>query len=181
MNDKIPAEVAASNPAKKEESPTKNIFTEISIQWLLYPILIVYFFPVLTIGWAAVVTKGFSETGVSITFAQVMASEFYESLRLTIGVIFLPLLTAYAVKIDSTKSKIPISTASLILVLLIFFIITIAVYGIVEISQESLSRLDKTIDGKNFSLRTFFKNSTAIYAKELLANIAVVLGVTLKK
>lgn len=181
MGDQVPSPPPIGGSPNSGHLLGKVRLADIGIQWLLYPILVVYFLPVLAIAWAAIVTDGFRQDSVSVTFAQVMASEFYESLRQTIGVIFLPFLTAYAVKVESTQSKIPISTATLFFILLVFFVITVIVYGVVEIRQPTLDRFNTQIDGKDFSLRVFFKATTSTYAKELLAYIAVVLGVSLKK
>ncbi|SEK10703.1 MULTISPECIES: hypothetical protein [unclassified Variovorax] len=154
---------------------------DLGITWILYPILVVYFLPILAIAWAAIITDGFAADNVSLSFAQVMASDFYGALRQTIGVIFVPFLTAYAVKIVSAEARIPISTAALFYILLSFFVLTVVMYGVVDVNRERLAHYDTTVDGKQVSLPVFFRAATTTYAKELLAYIAIVLGISLKK
>lgn len=125
---------------KEPEVPAKGSnhklwLVDVSIQWLLYPILIVYFLPILALAAAALITDGFTVQDESLSFARIMASDFYDSLRQTIGVIFVPFLTAYAVQAVSSQAKVPISTAALFFVLLTFFVITIVMYGLIDIKQ----------------------------------------------
>lgn len=171
---------------KEPEVPAKGSnhklwLVDVSIQWLLYPILIVYFLPILALAAAALITDGFTVQDESLSFARIMASDFYDSLRQTIGVIFVPFLTAYAVQAVSSQAKVPISTAALFFVLLTFFVITIVMYGLIDIKQITLDRNTVRVNGKAESLSAFFKTATTVYAKELLAYIAIVLGITLKK
>ena len=172
------------SPEAIRETPAPVDATELGLgtNWFLYPILVIYFLPVLVILGVAFETNLFKDDTRAIDFARIISSDFYDAFRVTLGSIFVPLITVYSVQITTTQSKLPPATIALFFILILLLLLTIVAVCLVELQSVTLLRYDKRDSaGKTISVYLNFKSTTTAYAKELLAYIAIALGVTLKK
>ncbi|MGE0497571.1 MAG: hypothetical protein AB7I35_01770 [Ramlibacter sp.] len=156
-----------------------------SVHWSLhvitYPLLLVYFLPVLVIYWVSIRTDTFLNDADGILgFARAIAGPFFDTVRSTMGAIFVPFVMAYAVKDRQPDQPIPRSTLGIFLVFLVFFVATTVLYGLVEMREVSLRRHLVTVGGKGVAVYEVYRDTALAYARESLTYIALVLGIALR-
>ncbi|MBK1888674.1 hypothetical protein Undi14_01410 [Undibacterium sp. 14-3-2] len=144
---------------------------------ITYMLLLVYALPIFLISYAAYSTEWFSSREGTVYVAHAISGPFFSLFRDTFGSIIVPLITAYSITKRENEMEIPKATIWFLMALIIFFVIVTGLYGIVKYNEEGLA---------NFNVGTsdipkLFQDVILMYAKETLAYIALVLGISLKK
>ena len=156
------------------------------LHWTLhaitYPLLVVYFAPVLVLWWTALHTSYFTNDPEQLVkIAVAIAGPFFETVRSTVSAVFVPFVMAYAIKNRDESNRIPVSSLVLFFVLLSFFVASTALYAVIEWKRTSLGRFDDIVVGdKEVPVAEMFKSVATSYAKEALTYIALVLGIALR-
>lgn len=155
--------------------------THWSLHVITYPLLVAYFLPVIVIYLVALGTDYFANnTKGYLEFAQAIAGPFFDTVRTTMGAIFVPFVMAYAVKDRQVGDPIPVSTLTIFSVFLGFFMASTILYGLVEWREVTLRRSTFTVAGKSVDPYQVFLNTASAYARESLTYLALVLGIALR-
>ena len=151
-----------------------------SFHWITYPMLFVYFLPILVIWVAAWHSGMFVNDSALLYYARAITGPFYDSFRASLGTIVLPFVTAYAVKDRLTNHRVPGETLFLFCILLAIFLGVTLLYGVIDLHRQTLLRATQTIDGRDVSVYVIFRDTAMTYAKETVGYIALVLGIALR-
>jgi hypothetical protein len=152
-----------------------------SLHAITYPLLFAYFLPVLVILAVTVMTDVYvsDESGL-LAVAPVIAGPYFETLRATMGAIFVPFVMAYAVKDRQADQPLPGSTLAIFCVFLGFFLLATILYGLIEWRAPTVSRTTFLFEGREVPVTDFLRSTMQSYAKESLTYIALVLGIALR-
>src|SRR5437016_298187 len=101
----------------------------------VYPMFLIYLLPLLAILTSAVVSKWFQEDVLVVGIAAAMSTALLNVLRDGLGVLLIPLTTAYSVQLRTHK-KVPAETKRLLYFLMTVCCISFALHGII-VSHES--------------------------------------------
>jgi hypothetical protein len=152
-----------------------------SLHAITYPLLFTYFLPVLVIWFVAADTQFFlSDPNSYLQIAQAIAGPFFDTVRTTMGAIFVPFVMAYALKDRKVGDPTPLGTLVLYWVFLGMFILGVVLYGIVEWRAVTLQRNNFTVAGVQTNIYEVFKATAIAYGRESLTYLALVLGITLR-
>lgn len=174
-------ESIASKMKQAVTRPFRNAKMNWSLHLITYPLLIVYFMPIIVIAWVTSSTDTFLRDPQNLTeVARAIAGPFFDVMRSTLSAIFVPFVMAYAIRNRKEGDPIPASTIFIFFVFLGLFIASAVLYGIVEYRQTTLSRKNVMIAGKEVEIYTVLNTILVAYAKESLTYIALVLGIALR-
>jgi hypothetical protein len=152
-----------------------------SLHVITYPLLFAYFLPVIVIYWVAFSTSIFAnDTTGLLGIAQAIAGPFFDTVRATMGAIFVPFVMAYAVKNREPGDPVPNSTLCIFGVFLLFFLLTTFLYGLVEWRAVTLGRNTIVVGGKEIKIYEVYRSTAVAYARESLTYLALVLGIALR-
>ena len=146
------------------------------MQYILYSIIFIYSIPLLAIFFSILNSSFFTLHKSSVLIIAFIAKTHFVYLRDVFSSILVPLVTAYSLSKITSDKIIPKQTKILFTVLIIIFIISIFSHGSILYSEpEFNNRIYDHVTFDNYS------NITLYYSKEVLAYIALTLGISLKK
>ena len=151
-----------------------------SFHWITYPMLFVYFLPILVIWIAAWHSGLFVNDSALLYYARAITGPFYDGFRASLGTIVLPFVTAYAVKDRLANHRVPGETLFLFIILLAIFLGVTLLYGVIDHHRSTLLRATETIDGHTVNVYEIFRDTAMTYARETVGYIALVLGIALR-
>jgi hypothetical protein len=152
-----------------------------SLHAITYPLLFVYFLPVLVIFGVTVATEMYaSDPDGMLNVAPVIAGPYFDTLRATVGAIFVPFVMAYAVKDRQADQPLPVSTLVIFGVFLAFFLAATTLFGLIEWRAVTISRTTVAFNGKDVPVTELLRTTVLSYAKESLTYVALVLGIALR-
>ena len=154
-----------------------------NIKWITYSLLSVYAIPLFFISFALYSTNLFSLQNNTVYVADAISGNFCNLFRDTFGSIVVPLMTAYTLPTRTADKPVPQETFELFFSLLALFILATFLYGVIVYHESALAHFNiADSDGKvTKDLPKIFYSTITSYAKESLAYIALILGISLKK
>ena len=159
----------------------RNPKTNWSLHLITYPLLLIYFIPVLVLCWVAYETKTFmNDPRDLVLVGRAVAGPFFDVMHSTLAAIFVPFVMAYAVRNRKEGEPIPASTLCIFFVFLSFFVISTGLYALIDFRQVTLSRTTVPVGGKDTTIDVVYSGIVIAYAKEALTYIALVLGIALR-
>jgi hypothetical protein len=148
--------------------------------WFTASVFSIYCLPVVAILYSCVASRTYLEESVSVYIAQALADGYFKFVRDILGVIVVPLLTAYAASKPPSGDNDDIlgtpertAFASLLLAL---FVISMMLYAIIVIRKDSLDHYNSKVP-----IYETFTSTISTYAKEFLTYLALLLGIAAKK
>jgi len=143
------------------------------MQPILYSLFLCYLLPLIAMLVSVVTSQLFQTDASLITTTAAISTTFLDSIRTGIGTLLIPLITAYSVQIRHRNENIPVQTKWLIRFLILVFILSFTLHGVIVAHQERLVE---------YSPQAFdvFKSTSLLYTKELLSYISVVIGISAK-
>lgn len=150
---------------------------------ITYSLLGLYALPLAFILGAYYVSDGFELYSRTIYVADAISGTFFSLFRDTFGSIIMPLVTAYAVSTKDPNKEIPRQTLALFFTFVGLFLVVVLVYGLVKYSETDLQKFNENDENGKLikDMPKIFFDITLTYAKEILAYIALILGISLKK
>ena len=161
----------------------KTSENKMNIKCITYSLLAVYAIPLFFISFALYATELFTLRNNTVYVADAISGSYFSLFRDTFGSIVVPLMTAYTLPTRAPDKPVPRETFELFFSLVAVFIIATILYGVVVYHESALTRFNiEDADGKIIKdLPKIFYASITSYAKESLAYIALILGISLKK
>jgi hypothetical protein len=152
------------------------------VQAIVYSLFVVYSLPLVFILLSVFMTDFFTEQNNTVYVADAVSGTFFRLFRDTFGAIIVPLVTAYSLPERKAGQPIPNETLRLFFTLLGMFVLTVVLYALIRYHQDALA-LYNEVNEKEITKNVpeLFFNTITSYGKELLAYIALVLGISLKK
>lgn len=153
------------------------------MQKILYTLLLVYALPLIFIFYAVFATNYFSVRSDTVVVADAISGTFFNLFRDTFGSVIVPLVTAYSIPLRTADAPVPKPTINVFFTLVALFVATVILYALITYNHAALAKYDElSAEGKVVKdYVTIFTGTISSYGKELLAYIALLLGLSLKK
>jgi len=151
--------------------------------YITYSLLGIYVLPLLFILFSLYSTDFYSLQNNTVYVADAVSGNFFSLFRDTFGSIIVPLVTAYSLPDRQPNSPVPKQTLALFFTLAGFFLLVVILYGVIKYYEIPLQKFNVADDAGKIikDVPKVFFDTILAYAKETLAYIALILGISLKK
>jgi hypothetical protein len=151
--------------------------------FITYSLLVVYVLPIFLICLSAFTSNFFTLESNYVYIANAISGAYFTFFRDSFASIVIPLVTAYSIPQRDPEKGIPKATIGIFSVLLGMFVITTLLYALIKYREVYLAMYNEAPrEGiSSIDIPQVFINTMLSYAKEILAYIALLLGITLKK
>jgi len=157
----------------------------VTVDWVTYPVLFIYSWPIIAIVVIGVSTDFFAiNSRIIVAFSQILLNPNWENARTVIGSIVMPFLTAYSITVKPNISTIvALRTYSVFITLVGLLVAVFAAIGLIEYGADSLKRYSLTQKGVDTDISAYqvLAETCWVYVFNLLAYVALVLGVSLAR
>lgn len=144
------------------------------MQIILYIVITIYSLPLIGIVLSFFLSDAFSLQNQIIYIVESIATTHLSLIRDALGVIFVPLLAAFSIKIRSSEDKVPNTTIGLIAVLAVLIVVSVIFLGIIKAYDNRLRQFGETVINS-------FRDISLAYVKEYLIYLAMTLGIGIPK